>query len=110
MKDHNIMVSGWYSYSSNPNLKYGLCNGSARVPNEERRVYNKKWMDPEITIPADDIHIIHVEAFLYILTRWATVLSWKQQIQNGTNFEQGKIYSSRHSAKRKNYDRGKKQF
>ena len=33
---------------------------------------------------------MHVEAFLYILTRWATVLSWKQQIQNGTNFEQGK--------------------
>ena len=61
MKDHNIMVSGWYSFSSNPNLKYGLCNGSARVPNEERRVYNKKWMDPEITIPADDIHTIHVK-------------------------------------------------
>ena len=53
---------------------------------------------------------MHVEAFLYILTRWATALSWKQQIQNGTNFEQGKIYGSRHSAKRKNYDRGKKQF
>ena len=44
---------------------------------------------------------MHVEAFLYLLTRWATALSWKQQIQNGTNFEQGKIYGSRHSAKRK---------
>ena len=53
---------------------------------------------------------MHVEAFLYILTRWATALSWKQQIQNGTNFEQTKIYGSRHSAKGKNYDWGKKQF
>ena len=53
---------------------------------------------------------VHVEAFLYLLTRWATALSWKQQIQNGTNFEQAKIYSSKHSAKRKNYDRGKKWF
>lgn len=54
--------------------------------------------------------VFHVEAFLYLLTRWATALSWKQQIQNGTNFEQAKIYSSKHSAKRKNYDRGKKWF
>ena len=53
---------------------------------------------------------MHVEAFLCLLTRWATALSWKQQIQNGTNFEQAKIYSSKHSAKRKNYDRGKKWF
>ena len=53
---------------------------------------------------------VHVKAFLYLLTRWATALSWKQQIQNGTNFEQAKIYSSKHSAKRKNYDRGKKWF
>ena len=57
------------------------------------------------------IHMLmHVEAFLYLLTRWAIALSWKQQIQNGTNFEQGKIYGSRHSAKRKNYDRDKKRF
>ena len=58
----------------------------------------------------DEEEKVHVEAFLYLLTRWATALSWKQQIQNGTNFEQTKIYSSRHSAKGKNYDRGKKQF
>ena len=34
---------------------------------------------------------MHVEAFLYLLTRWATALFWKQQIQNGTNFEQGEF-------------------
>ena len=33
---------------------------------------------------------MHVEAYLYLLTHWATALSWKQQIQNGTNFEQEK--------------------
>ena len=53
---------------------------------------------------------MHVEAFLYILTRWATALSWKQQIQNGTNFEHRKIYGSRHSVQRKNYDKGKKRL
>ena len=58
----------------------------------------------------DYIHMkwcgIHVEAFSYLLTHWVTTLSWKQQIQNGTKFEQGKIYGSGHSEMRKNYDRG----
>ena len=54
--------------------------------------------------------VYSLEAFLYFLTRWATTFSQKQHIQNGTNIEQTKIYSSRHSAKRKNYDRGKKQI
>ena len=62
------------------------------------------------TLFSDVSYDMHLEAYLYLLTHWATALSWKQQIQNGTNFEQGKIYGSRHSAKRKNYDRGKKQF
>jgi len=63
-------------------------------------IYENSW----------NVYGIHVEDFSYLLTHWVTALSWKQQIQNGTNFEQGKIYGSRHSAKRKNYDRGKKQF
>ena len=53
---------------------------------------------------------MHVEAFLNLLTRWATALSWKQHIQNGTNFEQTKIYGSRHSAKEKTMTGAKSSF
>ena len=57
-----------------------------------------------------DSYDMHVEAFIYYLTRWATTLSWKLQNLNGTNFEQGENSRSKHSVKRKNYDRGKKQI
>ena len=57
-----------------------------------------------------DLYGMHVEAYLYLLTRWATVLSWKQQIQNGTNFEQGKIAVQGTRQREKTMTRAKSRF
>lgn len=61
LKSNNVMVSGWYSYNDNPNVKYGLLTGDTKGLDNERRVYNKKWMDPVIRIPSDNINRIHIK-------------------------------------------------
>lgn len=63
LKSNNVVVSGWYSYNDRPDCKYGLFTGSSNEDDlkKERRVYNKKWMDPVVVIPAENINRVHIK-------------------------------------------------
>lgn len=61
LKSNNVMVSGWYSYKDGPTRKYGIFTGTTEGLGNERRVYCKKYMDPDVLIPSTNLHQIHIK-------------------------------------------------
>lgn len=61
LKSNNVMVSGWFSYKDNPDRKYGLFTGTTDGLEDERRVYCKKFMKPEVWIPSTNLYEICIK-------------------------------------------------
>lgn len=61
LKSNNVMVSGWYSYKDSPTRKYGIFTGTTEGLGNERRVYCKKYMDPDVLIPSTNLRQIHIK-------------------------------------------------
>ena len=54
LESDNVSVSGWYSYKNNPNQRYGLFTRTTGGLEDERLVYNMKFMIPDVNIPYTD--------------------------------------------------------
>lgn len=52
---NNLMVSGWYSCKNNNSKRYGLFTGTTEGLDNERQVYCKEFMKPNVKIVSTDL-------------------------------------------------------
>ncbi|MDY4043633.1 MAG: hypothetical protein SOY65_07490 [Marinifilaceae bacterium] len=58
---NTIVVSGWYSYKSNPNQRLGLFTGTTGGFEYERQVRCMKFMEPDACIPRTDLGKLYIK-------------------------------------------------
>ena len=55
LESNNLMVSGWYSCKNNNSKRYGLFTGTTEGLDNERQVYCKEFMKPNVKIVSTDL-------------------------------------------------------